>query len=249
MSRQRLQKIMAEAGIASRRNCEEIIEQGQVQVNGEFISKLPAFADPEKDDIRVSGRKLKIPDKVYYLVNKPKGYICTNRDPQKRPKVVDLVDTKERVYCVGRLDADSTGAIVLTNDNELTNKLTHPRYELAKTYQLRIRGNVDGDAIEKIKKGVWLSEGKTNRASVKVLRRTKAQTHIQIVIRQGLNRQLRRVFARLGYKVQQLHRTKIGNINIKGIPAGGYKILSKSQVQYLKNKTGPKKRSKKNMPG
>jgi 23S rRNA pseudouridine2605 synthase len=248
MAKQRLQKIMAAAGIASRRDCEEIIEQGQVQVNGEFISELPAFADPDKDDIRVSGQKLKMPDKVYFLVNKPKGYICTNRDPHKRPKVIDLVDTKERVYCVGRLDADSTGAIVLTNDNELTNKLTHPRYELAKTYQLRIRGNVDSEAIEKIKKGVWLSEGKTNRASVKVLKRTKGHTHIQIVIKQGLNRQLRRTFARIGYKVQHLHRTNIGNISIKGVPAGGYKKLSKSQIQYLKNKTGPKKRSKKNMP-
>lgn len=239
----RLQKILAAAGVDSRRRCEELILSGAVTVNGEVISTLPAFADPEKDDIRVSGHRIRKESKVYFLLNKPKNVICTSRDPQGRPKAVDLAPCKERIFCVGRLDAETTGLILLTNDADLANRLTHPRYELPKTYEVKLRGRLDGEAIEKLKKGVWLSEGKTERAAVKVLRRTHLETILEVTIRQGLNRQLRRSFARLGYKVKALKRTRIGNIELKGIPGGQCRKMSHTQLAYLRRVTGLKDRT------
>lgn len=235
---QRLQKILASAGVDSRRKCEELIEEGAVTVNGRVIDSLPAFANPDTDDIRVNGRRLKQPKKVYYLLNKPKGVICTSFDPQHRPKAVDLIEGPERIMCVGRLDADTTGAIILTNDSELINRLTHPRYELPKTYQVTLRGRMESEDIEKIKKGVWLSEGKTERAAVRVMRRSNEDTLLEISIRQGLNRQVRRTFAHLGYKVKALKRTQIGNIVLKGLAVGAYQRLTGSQIDYLKKATG-----------
>ncbi|MHC4551417.1 MAG: pseudouridine synthase [Planctomycetota bacterium] len=236
--KQRLQKILASAGIDSRRKCEELILEGSVTVNGEMVNELPAFADSEKDDIRVDGVRIHREDKVYYLLNKPKGVICTNSDPMKRQRAIDLIETQMRIFCVGRLDADTTGAIILTNDSELTNRLTHPRYELPKTYHVKLRGRMEGEEIEKLKKGVWLSEGKTERAAVKVLKKTATETLLEVSIRQGLNRQIRRTFAHLGYKVKSLKRTQIGNIVLKGIAVGNYKRLTNSQIAYLKKATG-----------
>lgn len=237
--KQRLQKILASAGIDSRRKCEELILEHAVTVNGEIVCELPAFADPETDDIRVNGQRIKRPDKVYFLLNKPKGVICTNSDPQGRPRAIDLVDCQERIVCVGRLDADTTGAIILTNDSELVNRLTHPKYELPKVYQVVVRGRMEGDDVERLKKGVWLAEGKTHGAAVKVLRRTHEETVLEISIRQGLNRQIRRTFATLGYKVKALKRTQIGDIVLKGIAAGSYKRLTGRQIDYLKRVTKP----------
>ncbi len=209
-------------------------------VNGEVINSLPAFADPAVDDIRIDGRRIRAEEKIYFLVNKPKNVICTSHDPQGRPKAVDLAPCKERVYCVGRLDADTTGLILLTNDAELTNRLTHPRYELPKRYEVVVRGRMEGEDIEKLKKGVWLAEGKTESAAIRVLRRTNLETTLEISIRQGLNRQLRRSFARLGYKVKGLKRTSIGDIELKGIPLGQCKKLSSAQLAFLRRATGLK---------
>lgn len=237
MAKQRLQKILAAAGVASRRKCEELITEGVVRVNRKVVDKLPAFADPDIDIITVRGKRIRRAEKVYFLLNKPKGVICTSSDPAGRKKAIDLIDCPLRIFCVGRLDADTTGAIILTNDSALANRLTHPRYELPKTYEVRIRGRIEGDSLEKLKKGVWLSEGKTGRAAVKVIRRTAAESFIQVIIRQGLNRQVRRSIARLGYKVKALKRTQIGNITIKGLAPGSYKKLSKTQLTYLKKIT------------
>lgn len=236
--KQRLQKILAAAGVDSRRKCEELILEHAVTVNGEIVCELPAFADPEKDDIRVDGQRIKRTEKVYFLLNKPKGVICTSSDPQRRPKAIDLVDCPERVVCVGRLDVDTTGAIILTNDSELVNRLTHPKYELSKTYHIVVRGRVEGTDVEKLKKGVWLAEGKTQGAAVKIIRRSHTETTLQVVISQGLNRQIRRMFSHLGYKVKSLKRTQIGDIVLKGIAAGNYKRLTKPQLAYLKRATG-----------
>jgi len=156
MVEQRLQKVLAAAGVDSRRKCEELILDGAVRVNRRLVDKLPAFVDPEKDIITVNGKKIHAARKVYFLLNKPKGVICTNRDPQGRKKAIDIVRTPERIFCVGRLDADTTGLIILTNDSELSDMLTHPRYELAKTYVVRVKGEIKPEQIEKLKKGVWL---------------------------------------------------------------------------------------------
>lgn len=236
-TQKRLQKVLAAAGIASRRNCEELIMEGVVRVNRKVIDTLPAFVDPEKDVITVNGKRIHAAEKVYYLLNKPKGVICTSSDPYNRKKAIDLIDCKERIFCVGRLDADTTGALILTNDSDLANRLTHPRYELPKTYEVRIKGKIVGPPIEKLKKGTWLAEGKTARAAVKVLKRSRDETLLQVIIRQGLNRQVRRSIARVGFKVRALKRTKIGNITIKGLKLGANKKLTISQVQYLKKAT------------
>lgn len=237
MAKQRLQKILAAAGVASRRKCEELITEGGVRVNRRVVDELPAFADPDTDTITVRGKRIHRAQKVYFLLNKPKGVICTNSDPAGRKKAIDLIDCPLRIFCVGRLDADTTGAIILTNDSDLANRLTHPKYELPKTYEVKIRGRIEGASLEKLKKGVWLAEGRTGRAAVKVIRRTTTESLIQVTIRQGLNRQVRRTIARLGYKVKALKRTKIGNIGIKGLPLGSYKKLSKTQLTYLKKTT------------
>ncbi|MHC5059475.1 MAG: pseudouridine synthase [Planctomycetota bacterium] len=237
MPKQRLQKILAAAGVASRRKCEELIKEGLVRVNRKVIDELPAFADSDTDIITVSGKRIRRAEKVYFLLNKPKGVICTSSDPHGRKKAIDLIDCAIRIFCVGRLDADTTGAIILTNDSDLANRLTHPKYELPKTYEVKIRGRVEGESLEKLKKGVWLAEGKTARAAVKVIRRTPTESLIQVTIRQGLNRQVRRTIAKLGHKVKALKRTRIGNITIKALPIGSYKKLSKAQISYLKKIT------------
>lgn len=234
MAKQRLQKVLAAAGVASRRKCEELILDGVVCVNRKVVGKLPAFADPEKDVITVNGREIRAARKVYFLLNKPKGVICTNLDPQGRKKAIDIVKTRERIFCVGRLDIDSTGIIILTNDSELTNRLTHPRYGLSKTYVVSVRGEVGGEQIEKLKKGTWLAEGKTNRASVKILKRSHRESLIEITIREGLNRQVRRMFAKVGLAVKSLKRTQIGKITNRGIGVGKYRALTKAEVAYLR---------------
>jgi 23S rRNA pseudouridine2605 synthase len=237
MVQQRLQKVLAAAGVDSRRKCEELIIEGVVCVNNKTVDKLPAFVDPDKDIITVNGRKIRAAKKVYFLLNKPKGVLCTNRDPRGRKKAIDLIRTNERIFCVGRLDADTTGLIILTNDSELSNRLTHPRYGISKTYVARIKGEIKPEQVEKLKKGIWLAEGKTSRASVKILKRRHTESMIEIIIRQGLNRQIRRMLAKVGLPVQSLTRTKIGRLAIRGLGVGKFRPLTKPEVTYLKKVT------------
>ena len=237
MAEQRLQKVLAAAGIDSRRNCEELILDGAVRVNRKVVDKLPAFVDPEKDIITVNGKKIQAARKVYFLLNKPKSVICTNFDPQGRKKAIDIVSASQRIFCVGRLDVDTSGLIILTNDSELANRLTHPRYGLAKTYVAGVKGQIHGEAVEKLKRGIWLAEGKTARASVKILKRSPEQSSLEITIREGLNRQVRRMLAKVGHKVVSLKRTRIGRLNLRGLGAGKYRKLSGSEVAYLKSAT------------
>lgn len=236
MPKERLHKILAAAGVDSRRNCEQLILNSLVRVNGKLVNKLPAFADIETDVITVDGRKLRPENKVYYLLNKPKGVLCTNYDPGNRTKAIDLIDCRSRIFCVGRLDADTTGAIILTNDTSLSDKVTHPRHHLIKTYLVCVKGKISNEAIEKLKKGIWLSEGKTEPMHVKILKANNAESLLEIKISQGLNRQIRRVLARVGYKVTSLKRTKIGKIFLHNLGIGKYRKLTQAEIEYLKNK-------------
>jgi len=240
MAEQRLQKVLASAGIDSRRKCEELILSGEVKVNGKVVDRLPAFVDPEKDVIAVSGKKIRAAQKVYFLLNKPKGVICTNSDPQGRKKAIDLVHSRERIFCVGRLDADTTGLIILTNDSELANRLTHPRYGISKTYVVMIKGEIARGQVEKLKKGVWLAGGKTGRATVKILKRGRNESLIEITIRQGLNRQVRRMLARVGLPVKSLTRTCIGKLTIRSLGVGKFRSLTGPEVAYLKKAAADK---------
>jgi 23S rRNA pseudouridine2605 synthase len=242
MAKERLQKVMASAGVASRRQCEELILAGVVRVNGKVVDELPAFVDGQADAIVVDGRRLRLPDRVYFALNKPKGIICTNRDPQGRKRAIDLVQCPERVFCIGRLDADTTGLIILTNDSELTNQLTHPRYKVPKTYIATVKGRLDGTAVEKLKKGLWLAEGKTGKAAVKVLKAGHQESQLQITLSQGLNRQVRRMLARVGVPVKSLKRVSIGKLQLRGLGTGRYRELTKGEVETLRR--GPKAQDK-----
>ena len=236
MAKERLQKVMASAGVASRRQCEELILAGAVRVNRQVVDRLPAFVDPATDAITVEGKRLRVPQRVYFALNKPKGVICTNRDPQGRRRAIDLVPCPERVFCIGRLDADTTGLIILTNDAELTNRLTHPRYKVAKSYVATVKGRVDGKAVEKLKKGIWLAEGRTGKAALKVLRTGHKESMLEITIRQGLNRQVRRMLARVGIPVKSLRRVSIGKLKLRGLGVGKYRPLTKAEVTALRGR-------------
>jgi 23S rRNA pseudouridine2605 synthase len=237
MAKERLQKVMAAAGVASRRQCEELILEGIVKVNGRVVDQLPAFVDPENDTIMVDNRRLKPPRHVYFLLNKPKGVICTNSDPQGRPRAIDLIGYPERIFCIGRLDGDTTGLIILTNDSDLANRLTHPRYKVRKTYQAKVKGKVDAPAIEKLKKGVWLAEGKTGDAGVKVLKSDQNESLLEITISQGLNRQVRRMLARVDVRIKSLKRVAIGKLQLGGLQVGKFRELSASEVSGLRKLT------------
>jgi len=234
MAKERLQKVLAAAGVDSRRNCENLIRAGTVKVNGKVVDTLPAFADPQRDIITVNERKISTEKKVYFLLNKPKGVICTNYDPQGRKKAIDIVSSRQRVFCVGRLDADTTGIIVITNDSELANILTHPRYKIPKTYIARVRAEVTPEQSEKLKRGIWLAGGRTAGASVKIFKHGRKESLIEITIRQGLNRQVRRMLAKVALPVKSLRRTRIGKLTERGLGIGKFRTLTKAEVAHLR---------------
>jgi 23S rRNA pseudouridine2605 synthase len=238
MAKERLQKILAAAGLASRRNCEELILDGVVRVNGKVVDSLPAFADPDEDTITVRGKPLKPAIKVYFLLNKPKGVVCTSSDPQGRRTAVDLLGpVRERVFCVGRLEMDTTGALIITNDSELANRLTHPKYELPKKYLVRLKGKIESETVEKLKKGIWLSDGKATLTGAKMLKGGHDESLLEITIQKSLNRQIDRMFAKVGYKVKSVVRTHIGRIDASGLKPGQSRRLSKPEVAYLMKST------------
>jgi 23S rRNA pseudouridine2605 synthase len=230
---ERLHKILANAGYGSRRACEQLIDDGHVSLNGE-IAQLGCKATLDKDDIRIDGRRLKVEPKVYFLVNKPPGYLCTNSDPAGRHRVRDLlVGVSERVYPVGRLDADSRGLVIMTNDGDLAARMTHPKFEVPKTYEVEVSGRVTSEDIEKLTRGVWLSEGRTCRTRVRMLHRGHARSQLEITLREGRNRQVRRILARLGHKVRRLTRVRLGPLNLRGLGPGRFRALTRAEVAGL----------------
>jgi len=229
-----LQKVLAAAGVDSRRKCEELILEGAVRVNRKVVDRLPAFVDAEKDVITVDGRRIAAVRKVYFLLNKPKRVICTNTDPQGRKKAIDLIPAAERIFCIGRLDVDTSGLIILTNDSELANRLTHPRYGLPKTYVVRVKGQIVGRTAEKLKAGVWLAEGRTSGVAVKILERGHEESLIEVTVRQGLSQDIRRMLARVGLRVKSLRRTQIGKLTARGLGVGQFRKLSEAEVKYLR---------------
>jgi pseudouridine synthase len=236
MAKVRIQKALARAGVASRRVVEDMLLQGRITVNGTLVTDVPCFIDPEADDVRVDGQPVRKqqPRKVHYLLNKPQKVVCTQRDPQNRPRAVDLIpDIPQRVYCVGRLDADSTGLIILTNDGDLTQFLTHPRHGVEKTYVVEIEGRLDEKKVQRIKDGVWVDGRPGGGAKVRVLRRSAKRSLLQIALTEGRNREIRRTLARLGHKVRRLKRTAIGPITDRGLKIGSYRALRAKEVETL----------------
>lgn len=242
---QRLQKILSQWGIASRRQAEQMIIEGRVRLNGASV-QLGQSANPDIDHIEVDGvpiNSVNRPEHIYLLLNKPTGVVSTCDDPQNRTTVLDLLPQELRqgqgLHPVGRLDTDSTGALLLTNDGALTFLLTHPRHSIAKTYEVWVKGYPPESVLEAWRQGVILSERKTLPASVRVLKRQNSQTLLEIVLREGRNRQIRRVAEQLGYPVIYLHRIAIGSIRLQGsgkilLPAQ-YRFLQKSEIGFLQN--------------
>ena len=230
---ERLQKLIAQAGICSRREAEKIISVGRVTVDGKIITELGAKADPSKNKIRVDGKLLRFnAEKIYILLNKPRGYVSTAHDERGRKTVLDLLgeNFSGRVYPVGRLDLNSEGLILLTNDGDLTNALIHPRYEVAKTYRAKISSTVTEEKLDKLRAGVELDDGLTAPAEVYLLE----DDLVEVTIHEGRNRQVRRMFAAVGCDVKRLRRIKFAGLTLDGLKVGKWRTLTADEIAQLK---------------
>ena len=233
----RLQKFLADNGIASRRKCEELILQGRVRVNGRQINALGTKIDPNKDVVEYNGKEIKNSKKeyTYILLNKPIDYVTTVKDQFDRKTVLDLVKTNKRLVPVGRLDMYTSGAIILTDDGDFVYKVTHPKHEIEKTYNVTVVGLVTKDDVKKLEDGVDIGDFVTNKAHVKILKTDEQKniSRLQITIHEGKNRQVRRMCETIGKKVLSLHRSKIGNISVRDLKLGTWRYLRKSEIDNL----------------
>lgn len=261
----RLPKAMADAGIGARRDCEEMIAAGRVRVNGKTITTLPCFVDPARDVVELDGEVIDLPlDSVqsgprtrtfsYVLLNKPKGVITTTRDPEGRRNVLDFIPPslrRERLFPVGRLDADSTGLLLLTNDGDFAYQLTHPKFGVPKEYRVTCTGLASGEQLEKLRRGIYLinpsndgakTSKRASMESVRILKRfvdraRGDRTILSVTLREGQNREIRRMLARVGLKVRDLERVAIGPLRAAGLKPGQTKLLGKKDVERLKAAT------------
>ena len=235
---ERLQKFIANKGICSRRKAEELILNGKVKVNGKIILELGTKIDIDKDIVEVNGEKVSnnIDKKIYVLLNKPIGYVTTTKDQFGRDTVLDLVKVKEKILPVGRLDMYTSGALILTNDGDFIYKVTHPKHEIEKTYNVTVRGKItEEDDVEKLTNGVEIENYVSKEAKVKILKINdeKNLSRIEITIHEGKNREVRKMCEAIGKKVLALHRTKIGNINVKNLKLGEWRYLNQKEVKSL----------------
>ena len=236
MEKIRIQKYMAECGIASRRKCEEYISQGKIKLNGKIVKELGIKIDPSKDEIEFDGKTIKREKKrIYILLNKPIDYVTTTKDQFDRKNVLDLVRVKERIVPVGRLDMYTSGALILTNDGEFIYKVTHPKHEINKTYTVTLKGIITNEDVKKLQKGVDIGEYITKPAKVKILQTNKEKqtSRLEIIIHEGKNRQIRRMCESIGKKVLALHRTKIGEISVKDMKIGKWRYLTNDEIKAL----------------
>jgi 23S rRNA pseudouridine2605 synthase len=244
--KERIQKVLANAGIASRRAIEEMIGQGRIAVNGKVVYALPVLVDATRDKITVDDEKIDLKEKqderrIYVVMNKPKGVYSTNVAQGEQTRAIDLLPPDfPRVYPVGRLDSESRGLLLLTNDGELTNRLTHPRYGVAKTYRAVVDGYVNERVLHDLKNGIWLADPhkgkgfKTGRSQIAISHRSRHQTILEITIREGRNRMVRRMLAHVGHKVRDLMRVKMGPLTLHKLAPGEFRILTSREVRDLK---------------
>lgn len=233
----RIAKFLASAGVASRRKCEELIFEGKVSVNGVVISEPGTRVDPANDKVRVGKKLIEAPEeKVYIMFNKPVGCVSTCSDDKGRTTVLDYITgINERIYPVGRLDFTTEGLLLLTNDGELANRLTHPRHEVGKRYLVIVEGDVTSDDVKKLEKGIFIEGGKTAPARIKILKRENGKTELTIIIHEGRNHQVKKMFEAVEKKVVFLKRISVGDINLGQLKKGEYRHLSAEEVAYLKS--------------
>jgi pseudouridine synthase len=242
MAEERLQKVLARAGVASRRAAEVMIAEGRVRVNERVVIELGTKVDPTRDEVRVDGRNVRVStpedqERVYFLLNKPAGFLTTTKDDRGRKTVMDLVTgaTEGRIYPVGRLDFDAEGALLLTNDGELANLLTHPRYHVPKTYMAKVKGSPSEAELDKLRKGIYLEDGPTKPAHVEVIQKARVNTWVEITVTEGRNRLIKRMFWRIQHPVLKLVRTRFGALDTEKLRLGEYRALSKKEFLELKN--------------
>lgn len=230
----RLQRLLAMAGVGSRRHCEEFITTGRVTVDGKTVTELGARVNPEAQEVRLDGERIKVARKVYYILNKPTGVLCTNADPRGRPRVVDLFPrTSERLFTVGRLDENSQGLLLVTNDGDLAHRLAHPRFHVEKTYRVQVAGIPSREIVGQLQEGMYFSEG---RFAAKDARLVKSKGHsalLEIVLTEGQNREIRRLLAKVGHKVQRLTRVGLGPLKLGELPSGEFRRLNADEVRAL----------------
>lgn len=235
---ERLQKFIANSGFCSRRKAEEYITNGFVKVNGNTVRELGTKINPDKDEVMVKNQRIKkVNKKIYVLLNKPIGYVTTTKEQFGRDMVTDLINIKEKLLPVGRLDMYTSGALILTNDGEFIFKVTHPKYEIEKTYNVTIRGEITEDEIEKLRNGIQIDDYVSGKAKVKILKidKEKGISRVEITIHEGKNREVRKMFSALDKKVLALHRSKIEDISVKNLKLGEWRYLSDSEVKSLMN--------------
>ena len=232
---ERLQKVIAQAGVASRRKAEELITEGKVKVNGKVVTELGTKVS-EKDQIEVENNLIEKETKEYYLLNKPRGVVTTTQDDKNRKTVVDLIPTNARIYPVGRLDYDTTGALLLTNDGDFANILMHPKHEVAKIYVAKVKGLIKGEQINKLKDGVEIEPGVVVKGERVKLKKTDTKTNtsmVQITITEGKNHQVKKMFEAVGFEVVKLKREKIAFFDLKDLQSGEYRKLTPKEVSKV----------------
>lgn len=232
----RLNKYIAQSGVASRRKADQLTLNGAVRINGK-VMKEPGYDVQPEDTVEINGLVLRpATKKIYIVLNKPKGYITTVSDEQARPTVMDLVtDVTERIFPVGRLDYNTTGLLILTNDGELSQKLTHPQHQVTKTYHARVSGVLSNERLNKLRSGVDIGGFVTSKARIEVLKQAEKSTIVEIEISEGKNRQVRKMFTAVGCKVQELERVSMGDIRLGRLLQGHYRKLTAQEVEYLKS--------------
>jgi 23S rRNA pseudouridine2605 synthase len=231
---ERLQKILAKAGIASRRGAEQLIRDGRIRINGQVVSAMGCKADPSLDTITCDGKPIDLEQKFYILLNKPAGYVTTLSDPQGRPVVSDLVtDIPLRLFPVGRLDLETEGALLMTNDGELGNAILHPRFEVNKTYEALVTGSPTVDKLKLLEEGIEIDGVKTRPATIRVRQRRKDQTLVEIIIHEGKKRQVRKMFQAINHRVLHLRRTAYGALRLGMLPLGKYRVLTQNDLKKV----------------
>lgn len=233
---QRLQKVLSRAGVTSRRKAEQLIIEGRIKVDGKVVTTLGTKVDPETQQIEVDGQLLHFPSPLYIMLYKPRFYLTTLYDPRGRPKVTDLLkDIPTRVFPIGRLDFDAEGLLLLTNDGEFANMLIHPRYKVPKTYMVLVKGIPNCHALKKLKTGVNLEDGKTLPAQVRVVRKLKSKSWLELTIYEGRYRQIKRMCAAVGHPVLRLKRIRIGPLALGRLKPGEYRYLTPKEIKQLQD--------------
>jgi 23S rRNA pseudouridine2605 synthase len=230
----RLQRYLAMAGAGSRRHCEDFILTGRVTVDGRTITELGCRVVPGEHDVRLDGERVRLERKIWYLLNKPIGYLCTNRDPGGRPRVIDLFPRgRERLFTVGRLDEHSQGLLLVTNDGELAHKLAHPRFRVRKIYQVQVAGIPARETLDQLKRGLYFAEGRFKVADARFVRTRGSSAVLELELLEGQNREIRRLLAKLGHKVQRLERVALGTLVLGDLPVGDYRQLAVHEIAAL----------------